>query len=198
MMDVKLDSLIEKIKKEGIEEAHNNADQIIKEAKQKAASIVDQAKAEAAKIITDGKKQIDQYKSTAEIDLKQAARNVELLLKEKINLLFDSVFKRQVAAEMQPDFLKELILNIVSNWSKSNNTEVVLNEKDAKQLEKALFSGVSDEVRRSLAIRVSGDVSNGFRIGMKDEQVYYDFSDASIAEVLKALINPKLKEILEK
>jgi len=197
-MDVKLDSLIEKIKKEGIEEAHKNADQIIKEAKQKAATIVDQAKAEADKIITDGKKQVDQYKSTAEIDLKQAARNVELLLKEKINSLFDSVFKRQVAAEMQADFLKELILNIVSNWSKSSNTEVVLNEKDARQLEKALFSGVSDEVRRSLAIRVSGDVSSGFRVGMKDEQVYYDFSDASIAEVLKSLINPKLKEILEK
>ena len=34
-MDVKLDSLIEKIRKEGIEQAQQSADEIIKEAKQK-------------------------------------------------------------------------------------------------------------------------------------------------------------------
>ena len=75
-MDVKLDSLIEKIRKEGIEDAQHAADSIIKEAKQKAASIVEKAKKEAEKIIEDGKHQVDQYKATADVDLKQAARNI--------------------------------------------------------------------------------------------------------------------------
>lgn len=197
-MDVKLDSLIEKIRKEGIEEAQQSADQIIKEAKQKAASLVDQAKKEAEKIVTDGKNQVDQYKTTAEIDLKQSARNFELLLKEKINSLFDNVFKRQVAAELKPDFLKAMILKIVEHWTKDSKAEIVLNDKDKDQLEKVLFSGVKDDVKQSINIRVSRDIAHGFRIGMKGDQVYYDFSDESIAEVLKSLINPKLKEILEK
>jgi V/A-type H+-transporting ATPase subunit E len=197
-MDVKLDSLIEKIRKEGIEEAQQNADQIIKEAKQKAASLVEQAKKAAEKIVTDGKKQVDQYQATAEIDLKQSARNVELLLKEKINTLFDNVFKRQVSVEMKPNFLKEMILKIVEKWANDKQTEIVLNEKDKKQLEDVLFSGMKDDLKKSINIRVSSDISNGFRIGLKGDQVYYDFSDESIAEVLKTLINPKLKEILEK
>ena len=197
-MDVKLDSLIEKIRKEGIEDAQHAADSIIKEAKQKAASIVEKAKQEAEKIIEDGKHQVDQYKATADVDLKQAARNIELLLKEKIHPLFDSVYKRQVSAEMQPGFLKELIVKIVNTWAKDSKAEIVINEKDKDQLEKVLFSGVKDELKNSISIRVTSDISNGFRVGLKDEEVYYDFSDESIAEVLKSLINPKLKEILDK
>lgn len=197
-MEVKLENLIEKIRKEGIEEAQQNADQIIKEAKQKAASLVDQAKKESEKIVADGKTQVDQYKATAEIDLKQSARNFELLLKEKINSLFDNVFKRQVADELKPDFLKAMILKIVEHWAKESKAEIVLNEKDKNQLEKVLFSGVKDDLKKTINIRVSSDIANGFRIGLKGDQVYYDFSDESIAEVLKSLINPKLKEILEK
>lgn len=197
-MDVKLDSLIEKIRKEGIEEAQHSADEIVKEAKQKAASLIENAKKEAEKIVADGKNQLDQYKTTAEIDLKQSARNFELLLKEKINSLFDNVFKRQVAAEMNPNFLKEMILKIVEYWTKDSKAEILLNEKDKDQLEKVLFSGVKDDVKKALNIRVSSDISNGFRIGLKGDQVYYDFSDESITEVLKTLISPKLKEILEK
>ena len=197
-MDVKLDSLIEKIRKEGIEEAQQTADSIIKEANQKAGSIVDKAKKETEKIIEDGKHQVDQYKATADVDLKQAARNIELLLKEKIHSLFDSVFKHQVSAEMKPDFLKELITKIVESWAKDSKKEIVINEKDKDQLEKVLFSGVKDELKNSISIRVSSDISNGFRVGLKDEEVYYDFTDDSIAEVLKSLINPKLKEILNK
>jgi len=197
-MDVKLDSLIEKIRKEGIEDAQHTADSIIKEAKHKAASIVDKAKQEAEKVIEDGKHQVDQYKATADVDLKQAARNIELLLKEKIHSLFDSVFKRQVSAEMKPDFLKELITKILESWAKDSKKEIIINEKDKVQLEKALFSGVKDELKNSISIRVSSDISYGFRVGLKDDEVYYDFSDESIAEVLKSLINPKLKEILDK
>jgi V/A-type H+-transporting ATPase subunit E len=197
-MDVKLDSLIEKIRKEGIEEAQQNADQIIKDAKQKAASLVEQAKEDAEKIIADGKKQVDQYRDTAEIDLKQSARNFELLLKEKLNSLFDNVFKRQVDAELKPNFLKEMILKIIENWAKGTQTEIVLNENDKKQLEDVLFSGIKDDLKKSINLRVSSEIINGFRIGLKGDQVYYDFSDETIAEVLKSLINPKLKEILEK
>lgn len=197
-MDVKLDSLIEKIRKEGIEEAQQNADQILKDAKQKAAAIVAQAQNEAEKIVADGKKQVEQYKVTAEVDLKQSARNIELLLKEKINSLFDAVFKRQVAAEMKPSFLKEMILKIVGSWAKDSKTAIVLNEKDKNELETVLFSGLTADLKQSIQIRVSNDIASGFRIGLKGNQVYYDFSDESIAEVLKSLINPKLKEILEK
>ena len=197
-MDVKLDNLIEKIRKEGIEEAQQKADEIISEAKKQAATVLNDAKKDSATIVEVGKEQADQFQQNAEADLQQAARNAELLLKEKINGLFDNVFKKEVAAAMTPNFLNELIKNILTSWAKSGETEIILNEKDKRDLENLLFSGLKKELQDSVFIKVSSDVSNGFRIGLKGEQVYYDFSDVAIADVLKSLINPRLKEILEK
>ncbi|MBC8180980.1 hypothetical protein H8E88_07635 [candidate division KSB1 bacterium] len=197
-MDVKLDSLIEKIRKEGIEDAQQKADEIISDAKKQAVTVLDDAKKESAKIVEDGKRQADQFQQNAIADLRQAVRNAELLLKEKIDGLFDNVFKKEVAAVLRPNFLNELVTNILDNWAKNGDTEIILNEKDKQELENLLFSGLKKELQDSVTIKVSPDVSNGFRIGLKGEQVYYDFSDAAIAEVLKSLINPRLKEILEK
>ena len=197
-MDVKLDSLIEKIRKEGIDEAQLKADELINEAKKQAASIINDAKKESAKIVEDGKKQAAQFQQNAEADLKQAARNTELLLKEKIIGLFDKVFKKQVAAALKPDFMNKLIINIINTWAKDVNTEIIINDKDKKELENLLFTGLKKELKDSVNIRVSTDISSGFRIGLKGEQVYYDFSDEAIADVLKSLINHRLKEILEK
>ncbi|OQX95275.1 hypothetical protein B6I21_06275 [candidate division KSB1 bacterium 4572_119] len=197
-MDVKLDSLIEKIKKEGIEAGQKSADEILAEAKKKAAGIVGDAKKEADKIISDGKKQAGQFRTNAEADIQQAARNAELLLKERINSIFDNVFKKEVADSLKPDFLTGLIQGIVDSWAKDSKADVVVNEKDKKQLESLLFKGLKKQLKDSITIRVSNDISSGFKIGLKDEQVYYDFSDDAISEFIKSLINPKLKEILDK
>ena len=197
-MDVKLDSLIEKIKKEGIEEAQQKSDEMVKQAQQQASSIIDQAKKEATIVVENGKREVDQFQANAEADLQQAARNTELLLKEKINDLFNRVFKREVAGAMKPDFLKELILKIVNAWAKDSSAEIILNNKDKESLETLLFNGLKKQLKDSVTFKVSNDVSNGFRIGLKGEQVYYDFSDEAIAEALKSILNPKLKEILDK
>lgn len=197
-MDVKLDSLIEKIKKEGVEDAQKQSEDILKDAKQNAASITENAQKEAEKIIEDGKKQAEQFRKNAESDLHQAARNTQLLLKEKITALFDNVFKREVGEKLTPEFLKELIMKIVSSWSEDSGAEIVVNEKDKKKLEALLFEGLKKDVKDSITVRASKEVTSGFHIGMKGDQVYYDFSDEAIADVLKTLISPSLKEILDR
>lgn len=197
-MDVKLENLIEKIRKEGIEEAQKNADEIVKEAKSKAATIVEKAKKDAEKIVDDGKNKSEQFKTNAEADVKQAARNTELLLKEKITGLFDLVFKNQVGDALDPEFLKSVITKIAETWAKDTDAEILLSKEDKKKLEAVLFQGLNAELKQSINIRVSQELTKGFRIGLKDEKVYYDFSDEAIAEVLKSLLNPSLKEILDK
>lgn len=195
-MDVKLDSLIEQIKKEGIEEAQKSSDDIIKESKEKANSIIADAKKEAEKLIEDGKKQVAQFQKTAESDIAQAARNTELLLKEKIVALFDRVFKKEVGNTLTPDFLKELIVSMSSSWAKDTSAEILISDDDKSKLEAMLFKGLKEELRDSINLKARKDIVKGFRIGLKDEQVYYDFTDDTIAEVLKSLINPRIKEIL--
>ncbi len=196
-MDAKLDSLIEKIRKEGIEEAQQKAKALLAEAEKQAQALVAEAKKEAKKIIEEGKDQAIHFKQNAEADLRQAARDTQLLLKEKINGLLDNVFKKQVAEAMKPDLLNNLIIHLVNSWIDSGETEIVISENDKQDLEKLLFSGLQKEVQKSITIKVSSDINHGFRIGKKGGQVYYDFSADVIAEALKSMISPRLKSILE-
>lgn len=196
-MDVKLDVLIEKLKQEGIDEGRQNADQIVKEAETKAGGIVEEARKQAEKIVADAKKQADQFEANSKLALQQAARDSELLLKAKITELFDRAFKTEIAESLDADFMKGIVLKLTEEWGEETAVEIVLNEADLKKLEGVLFSGVRKELKDSIILRPSADVSAGFRVGLKGEDMYHDFTDESIADVLKLFLKPQLKKILD-
>ena len=196
-MDVKLENLIEKIKKEGVEDAQRKADEILKKAEKEAASIVEDARKEAEKIQKEAERKIGQFQKNSELALQQANRDAQLLLKEKLMAMFDRVFKREVSGTLTHDFVKELILNIVKTWAKKSEVEIEVNEKDKKKLEKLMFEGISKDLKDAILVKPSPDMEHGFRVGMKGEDVYYDFSDESIAEMLKGFLNPRLNDILD-
>jgi len=198
MAEVKLENLIEKIRKEGVEGAQQASDEMVQKAKTEAEEIVAQAKKEAEDIVSKGEAKAAQFQANAELAIQQAARDGELMFKSRLNELFDNVFKNQVNASLSPDVLKDMIVAIVGNWAKNPNIEITVAENDAKKLEKVLFAGLNKEVADGIEIKTGNDVSGGFRIGLKDENVYYDFSDESIASILKASLNPRIKEILGK
>ena len=129
--------------------------------------------------------------------LQQAARDVELLLKENITKLFDRILKKKVADSLSPKFLNELILKIVAQWPENKQANILLNGEDKEKLQKLLFSNLEDELKDSITLKVSNSVSQGFRIGLNGESAYYDFSDESITEALKLFLNPVLKELMD-
>ncbi len=194
-MEVKLDSLIEKIKSEGVEGAQKESSEIIEKAKAEAAEIVAKAKKDAEETAAKAEAKAKQFQANAELAIQQAARDGELLFKSKITDLFDRVFKRETKTSLSADFMKEMILKIVDQW-KGSEVKISVSETDQAQLEAALFAGLAEDVKKGITIKPSSNVSGGFQIGVKDENVYYDFTDESLAAILKSFLNPKLNEIL--
>jgi V/A-type H+-transporting ATPase subunit E len=195
-MDVKLENLIEKIKKEGVEGARRVSEEIIQKANQDAETILKKAKKEAEQIIRQGEERADQFQKNAELAVKQAARDSELLLKQRITELFDTVLKREVSQTLTPDVLKELILKVIGKWSGKEGTEIVVSAKDKKRLQDILLKSLEKDLKDTVTIKVSKDISHGFRIGLKGENSYYDFSDESISALLKMFLNPSIKELV--
>lgn len=196
-MEVKLESLIEKIKSEGVEGAQKESQEIVAQAKQEAADIVAKANKHAEDIVAKAEAKAQQFQENSELAIQQAARDGELLFKGKITDLFDSVFKRETKTALSPDFMKQMILKIVDEW-KGSDVEVTVNDADQAQLEQVLLSGLAEDVKKGISIKPSSNVSGGFQIGVKDENVYYDFTDDSVAAILKSSLNPRLQEILGK
>lgn len=197
-MDIQLENLIEKIKKEGVEEARKKKERMIDEAKGEARRIVESANKEAENIIEKASAEAEKFNKNAELAIRQAARDAQLSVKAGLKNLFDRVFKERVSGTLDPDFLKDLILMIVGKWAKEPHVEIVVSPSDRKKLEKLLSHAIQKELKDKVTLSVSSDVARGFRVGLKDGDVFYDFSDESIAEMLKVYLNPRIKEILDK
>jgi V/A-type H+-transporting ATPase subunit E len=198
-MDIQLQELIDKIKKEGIESASEEAARLSSQAEGEAKRIVDAARREAADIIARGKADAERAEKAGEAALGQASRNLVLAFKKEIETLLDKIIVLKTEAVYTDEVLKKALPELLKNWGArgSDSLEVLLSEKDRKSLE-AYFTGtLASQLNQGLELKTGRGLGAGFRIAEKDGSAYYDFSAESVAELLSAYLNPHLAEILK-
>jgi V/A-type H+/Na+-transporting ATPase subunit E len=198
-METQLQELIDKIKKEGIENAEQEAEKILAEARRKADAIVAEAEEKAKSLRDKAKKEIQQQEHAGRQALTQAGRDVIISLKKKITDIFDDILRRKTEEAMKGRALEEIISVIVKEWVKKGSADiaVLLGPEDLKAIETDLIKGLQDEIRQGVEIKVSDHLQKGFFISEKDGSAYYNFSADGIAEIISEYVNPKLAEIMK-
>ena len=198
-MDVKLDSLIEKIKKDGLDEAKKVSQDIIQKAEGEAKAIVARAKAQSKTIVAQGQQEAQKLKKNTESSLRQAARDLLIGLRNEINSLLARLIKQRVAKEFEPALMAKLIVAIVGNWSKAKGAdlEVLVNKADKQKLESLLYKELKDRAREKIEIKINKTIDKGFRIGIKGDDLYYDFTDEALSETFKEFLNPAIGAMLD-
>jgi len=198
-MEMELNSLIDKIKTEGVQQAEQDARNIIKQAEAKAKEIIEAAEHKSADAVKKAESEANDFKKSSEKALKQAARDVLLTLRARVTDFAERIVQGKVTDSLTPEMLKEIIVKAVENFSKGNDTtiEVLLNEKDRDKLEKAVFGDIKKEAKEYLKLKESKSVKKGFRIGEKGKESYFDFTDEAISEAFMQYLNPKLVEMLD-
>ena len=83
-MEMELSKLIDKIKKEGVQQAEKDAGEVIKDAQAKAGRIIQDAEKKRGVILDDAEKRSRDFKTASEKALKQSARDVLLTLRERV------------------------------------------------------------------------------------------------------------------
>ena len=198
-MDVKLESLIEKIKKDGIQEGQKASADIIQKAQNQAECIVKDAKVQARELIEKAKNESQRLQDNAAKALKQGARDLILVLKGQIIGILDKILKEKISKELNPNLIKELIVKLVNKWQVQGEgtLEVFVTQKDKNELKGLLISSFKEKAAASIIeVKVSKALDKGFRVGLKGEDAHYDFTDESILEALKEFLNPAVCAIL--
>ncbi len=199
-MDVQLQDLIEKIKKDGVEAADKSASEKIAQAKAEAEKIIANAKEEADKIIKAAKDETARMEKASEDAIRQAGRNLILSFRESVEKELSAIMTAETAKSYSPKLLENLIPEIVKAWTKNtdaSDVSVLLNEKDLKELEQNLGAALKDEISKGLTLKADNSIENGFRIGVKDGAAYYDFSAEAVADLFSAYLNPKVASIMK-
>ena len=153
-MEVQLEKLIEKIKNKGIDIANIQADEIIQKAKIEAVSIVEKAKMEIEELKVVTKKETDDYRANAENSIRQASRDTVLVLRNKIQEMFDNVLTKQVAVAFDEGFMKDLINKIVSNWTEGQAIDVVAGSVDVEKLKQMIIG----ELKRDTTVKLDNKI----------------------------------------
>ena len=198
-MDIQVQELITKIKKDGIESASQEAAQLKREAETEAKQIVEAAQKEAADIIARGKQEAERSERAGIAALEQASRNLLLAFKGEVQALLDKVVAQELNASYSNDVLKTVLPNLVTAWGTkgSDSLAVLLPEASLNQLQAFFNEKLASELKKGLELRSDRNLAGGFRIAYKDGSAYYDFSADSVAEMLCAYLNPHLAEILK-
>ena len=198
-MDIQLQELIDKIKKDGIESASEEALRLTTQAEGEAKRMVDAARRDAADIIAKGKADADRAEKAGTAALEQASRNLVLAFKKEIETLLNKIIALKTEALYTYEVLKGALPEILKNWASlwSDSLDVLLSEKDRKALEGYFTGKLAGELQKGLELKTDRNLGAGFRIAEKDGSAYYDFSAESVAELLSAYLNPRLAEILK-
>jgi len=199
-MDVQLQELIDKIKKDGVATAEAEAAKVVEAAEKKAEGIVADAQAKAAEIIKNAKAETERMEKASEEAIVQAGRNMLLSFKDSLVAELDGLIQAETEKAESKDVLAKLVPETVKAWAKNSDASelsVLLSEKDLKDLEKSLTAELKAEIAKGLEIKPDKTLSAGFRIGVNNGAAYYDYSAESLAEMFSAYLNPKVAALLK-
>ena len=199
-MEVQLQELVYKIKKDGVAAADEKAAEIIKAAEEKAINIIEKAEAEAQESIKKAEAEALRFQKAAESSIDQAGRNTLISFRQGLLNELNAIIKAETVKNYDSAVLKNLIPEAVKGWVKTGNTEnlsVILADKDLKELESSLSAALKDQIAKGMELKADSKIAGGFRIGTKDGAAYYDFSAEAVADLFSSYLSPKTAEILK-
>jgi len=199
-MEIQLQELLDKIKKEGVEAAEAEASSIITSAQVEAEKIIANAKAEADKILQTAKTENDRIVRSSEDAIRQAGRNLLISFRESVTRELNAVVGENVTAVYSADALAQLIINVVEGWAKKPDADdiaVILSTEDLKKLEGTLLAGLKDKMLKGVTLKANDNFDGGFRIAVNNGRVYYDYSTEAVVDMLANYLSPKVTELLK-
>jgi V/A-type H+-transporting ATPase subunit E len=198
-MEIQLQELIDKIKKDGIVSASEEASRLKTQAESESRRIVESAKKEAEAIIAKAKTDSERFEKAGAAALDQASRNLVLAFKGEIDALLAKIVSLGVTSSYGEDTLKSVLPDLVKTWAAKggDSLDVILSEDNLKKLQSYFNEKLVAEISKGVELKSNHNLGAGFRIASKDGSAYYDFSAESVAELLSAYLNPRLAEILK-
>ncbi len=198
-MTEELQTLLDKIQKDGVDKAENDASKIISEANANAKQIVGDAEKKAQTKMEDAERDAVAFEDRAKKSLKQTARDVVISVEESIHTTLKSFVQKETSSELSPDTLKKLLTTVVEAYCKDNAgspIEVLVNPDQQAEIAKFFTEKFAKEMKDGLEIKSDSTVISGFKVSIVNDKVQHDFSGEAITDALCQLLRPHLAEIM--
>ena len=193
MSENSLDGLIAMVKSEAIDKAEQEAQEIIERAQEKAAKVIKKAELQRDEMLEKAKTTSNELVEKGEIALKQAARDVNLSLKDDIIQLLKSVLE----VNIEKAFSKDVYVSVIEEFTKTlkGNLSIALPEKLENQLIDAVRQEVAQNHKTATIIK-DQKLLSGLSVKQTDEGWSYDITAKEITELLARNLSQRWMTIL--
>jgi len=198
-MEIQVQELIDKIRKDGIRTATEEANRIKAEAQSGADKLVESAKKEANDIISNAKLEAQRTEKAGIAAVEQASRNLILAFRDEIQALLNKIIGDAVGSNYNDDVLRQVLPELIKSWAAkgSDDLTVILPENDLSRLHGFFNERLASELSKGIELKSNRKLANGFRISNKDGSAYYDFSAEAVAQLISAYLNQRLAGIVK-
>jgi V/A-type H+/Na+-transporting ATPase subunit E len=207
-----VESLISRLRDEGLRQGRQQADVLVTEAQQQAADIVATAQQAAEAMLTQTKEEAGKLKAAGEDAIRLAMRDTILALEGDLLKAFTDRLHRLVKGALtDPAFLQRLILEIAGRSAPTNEQAEVLFPAELVSLEDLqskpeeatpgtlmhfVLSLGGGMLREGMHFGVSEDGEAGIRVRLVDEDMQIDLTESAISELLLRHMLPRFRALL--
>ncbi|MCC9608284.1 hypothetical protein LOC68_11145 [Blastopirellula sp. JC732] len=200
-------SLIDRIRDDGVQAARAEADLLLKNARNQASQIVDQARQEADALRSAAANEIEGHRTAALDALQLAARDTVIELKARVAARFEEFIKRLVVSATHDE---ELVRNLVLVLAGHTASEFIQNKEMEIRISRALFGEEtleeegnrallalsSDMLREGVELIPDDGIDGGARVKLVDDQLEIDLSDQAISRMIAQQMIPRFRDLL--
>jgi len=190
-----LQGLLDRIRKEGLEQAAGEKEDILRQAKAEAKTVLDKAKTEAEQLVAAARQEAKLLREKGEQSLKQAARDVLLSLRDQLESRVVEVARSLAGEACSPDTVAEIVAALAAAYleaEKEGRLEIQIPAAQADTLRDALAARLGKELAEHCDLAPVPSLDAGFRLVFSGQDIAYDFSDASLAETMASFLTPRL------
>ena len=177
-MELQINDLVSAIKKDGIETANKQAEEILSNAQKQADSIIENAKAEALKIKEASDKEIRIFRESAVLSAEQAKRDAVIAVRTELTEQFRKLLSENVGKALDDKLLAKLIL------AAAGGEDVSKYAVELQSVSEGLKAELAKELKNGLELRITKNAKKGIRLAAKDGSGYFDCSDEELTDML--------------
>ncbi len=196
----KVKKICEVLRKETLDPAKKEGDQIIAKARVDAEKIIEDAKRDASRIQTDAKKKIEEEWNVFQASMSLAAKKSISTLKQEVGKkLFNPELGQLIAEKMKdPKVVAGLIESIVSGIEKegiSGDLKAIISSAvSVDAVNKELAKGIIEKLK-SKSVEIGG-IEGGAQVKIVDQNLTIDMSDDALKALLASFVRDDFQALI--
>ncbi|HSX03275.1 MAG TPA: V-type ATP synthase subunit E [Rhabdochlamydiaceae bacterium] len=190
--------ICEVLKRETLEPAIREAEEIVINARAEAEKILEKAKKKSAKMIEEAQKEIDRRQNVFQASLSQACRQAIDMLKEQIDeKLFNPKLSEIITQPMKdPKVIAQLITTIIKSIEKegieSDLSVVIPAAIPAREINELLGKEILEKLKEKSV--VLGPIKGGIEVKLHRDKITIDMTDKALKELVAGYIRKDFRD----